>query len=62
VWWCTSLIPAVWAEAGRSELEGSLIYRVSSRTARATKWWGTEREGGRERGRAGGQAYTGQNR
>jgi hypothetical protein len=32
------LIPVLWqAEADRSEFKASLVYRVSSRTARATK-------------------------
>jgi hypothetical protein len=37
-WWCTSLIPAL-AGRGRqiSVFEASLVYRVSSRTARATQ-------------------------
>jgi hypothetical protein len=38
-WWCTSLIPAELEGRGRwiSEFEASLVYRVSSRTARATQ-------------------------
>jgi hypothetical protein len=39
-WWCTPLIPALRRQSrGRriSEFEASLVYRVSSRTARATQ-------------------------
>jgi hypothetical protein len=34
-WWCTPLIPALGKQI--SEFKASLVYRVSSRTARATK-------------------------
>jgi hypothetical protein len=37
-WWCTPLIPALRGRGRRiSEFEASLVYRVSSRTARATQ-------------------------
>jgi hypothetical protein len=37
-WWCTSLIPAlVGRDKWISEFEASLVYKVSSRTARATQ-------------------------
>jgi hypothetical protein len=37
-WWCTPLIPALGGRGRRiSEFEASLVYRVSSRTARATQ-------------------------
>jgi hypothetical protein len=37
-WWCTPLIPALESETGGfSEFKASLVYRVSSRTARATQ-------------------------
>jgi hypothetical protein len=38
-WWRTPLIPALGKHRGRriSELEASLVYRASSRTARATQ-------------------------
>jgi hypothetical protein len=35
-WWCTPLIPALGSRQ-ISEFEASLVYRVSSRTARATR-------------------------
>jgi hypothetical protein len=35
-WWCTPLIPALGGRGRQiSEFEASLVYRVSSRTARA---------------------------
>jgi hypothetical protein len=37
VWWCTPVIPALRRQRQRiTEFEPSLVYRVSSRTARAT--------------------------
>jgi hypothetical protein len=37
VWWCTPLIPVLGGGRGRQipEFEASLVYKVSSRTARA---------------------------
>jgi hypothetical protein len=38
VWWCTPLIPALRRQSRQiSEFEASLVYRVNSRTARATQ-------------------------
>ena len=36
-WWLPPLNPALKAEAGGSESKVGLVYRVSSRTARATQ-------------------------
>jgi hypothetical protein len=37
-WWCTPVIPALGSRSRQiSEFEASLVYRVSSRTARATQ-------------------------
>jgi hypothetical protein len=37
-WWCTPLIPALRSQSQQiSEFKASLIYRLSSRTARATQ-------------------------
>jgi hypothetical protein len=35
MWWCTPLIPALGRQT--PEFEANLVYRVSSRTARATQ-------------------------
>jgi hypothetical protein len=35
VWWCTPLIPALGRQI--SEFKASLVYKVSSRTAKATQ-------------------------
>ena len=65
-WWYTPLIPALrrWRQADLCEFEASLVYRVRSRTARATEknqfqkkkkcGWGEEREGEGERGKENG--------
>ena len=38
VWWCTPLIPALGRQRQvNSEFKASLVYKVSSRTARATQ-------------------------
>jgi hypothetical protein len=36
-WWCTPLIPVLGRRRRISEFKASLVYRVSSRTARATQ-------------------------
>ena len=37
MWWRTRLVPALGGVRQISEFEASLVYRVSSRTARATQ-------------------------